>query len=227
MNSYSKGILLRILITFISEILFISKIIGQDNNLIDLSGTVKNSYNEFLAGVKIKIKNKQKITITDDRGMFNMIAEKRDSVIMTYPGYKKGYIYISDTNHSSFYSVDFILFPDTIVIDAVTLLPWKTYEDFKQAFLSNVPADNKDKENAIQNIALIQSQIWLYNNPDPNLNYKQVIQQQFDKSSHLGMAPTWSILNPFAWADFIKSIKDGTLTHSKDIPAPPKEEEQK
>jgi len=227
LNLSSKCILFCIFFTLNSEIFFVSKILGQDNRLIDISGTVKNSYNEFLAGVKLRIKNKPKNFITDNRGMFNLIAETGDSIILTYPGYKKGCIYLSDTIHTVFYSVDFILITDTIVIDAVTLFPWKTYADFKQAFLSYDPSSKKDNENAVQNIAIIQSQIFLYNNSDPNMNYRQVMEQQNDKASHLGMAPTWSVLNPFAWAAFIKSIKDGTLVNSKDIPAPPQKEEQK
>lgn len=198
------------------------KIISQENNLISLSGNVKNTYNESVPGVSIKIKNNERTAKTDFRGIYSLVASKGDSVIFSHPGYTNSRICLPDTINCTFCSYDIVMIPDTIIIEAVSLFPWKTYNEFKQAFLSYVPPKNKDLDNAIHNIALVQTFALLYNEPDPERNFNYVMKQQVDRATNYGMVPSISLLNPFAWAKFIEAISNGSLFNSRDLPEPPK-----
>ncbi len=195
--------------------------IKSQNLYIDFSGVVKNSYNEPLPGALVKIKNKRQSVFSGSKGMFDIIARKEDSVFVSCAGYRKTKFKIPDTLDNMFYSMDIVMVQDTILIDAVTLFPWKTFDEFKEAVLKYEPPKNKDINNAIKNIALIQTQVILYNSPEPDKNFNYVMQQQIDKACNLGMVPTFSLLNPFAWAEFIKALQDGTFKNSKDLPEAP------
>lgn len=190
------------------------------NTYIDVSGVIKNSFNESLEGVLVKIKSKHLNAISDNKGMFNIVVQKGDIVRVSYPGYRNSEFNIPDTLVGMFYYMDIIMVQDTIVIDAVTLFPWKTYEEFKSAVLAYEPVKNKEINNALRNIALVQTQVILYNDPDPDKNFKYVMQQQIDKATNYGLMPSYSILNPFAWAAFFKALQDGLFKNSNDLPEP-------
>ncbi len=213
-------------IRYISGIICIflvfEKITSQENNLKSLSGIVKNTYNELLPDVTIKIKNKDKSNKTDFRGLYSIVAVKGDSVIFSHPGYTNSRICLPDTIKCTFCSYDIVMIPDTIVIEAVSLFPWKTYNEFKQAFLSYVPPRNREIENAVHNIALVQTYALLYNEPDPERNFNDVMKLQVDRAANYGMVPSISLLNPFAWAKFIQAISNGSLFNSRDMPEPPR-----
>lgn len=193
---------------------------GQDN-LVELSGIIKNSFNEILPGSYIKSQS-NKGTFSDSKGMFNLVTVRSDTVSVVCPGYKMSSFCIPDTLKSMFYYVDIDMIPDTIVIDAITLFPWKTFQEFKQAFLAYRPPQDKEIDNSIKNIALMQTQILLSSEPDPIINFNYVMQQQIDKATNLGLVPSYNIFNPFAWAAFIKALQDGTFKNSRDLPDLPK-----
>jgi hypothetical protein len=98
---------------------------------------------------------------------------------------------------------------DTIWIEEVVILPWKTYEEFRDAFLSLELPDN-DLKRAYRNIALIKKQMYYPNeNPDPELNYQYKLKEQYNQLYTKGQIPYYSIFNPLAWVEFFKYIEEG------------------
>jgi hypothetical protein len=181
----------------------------DDEKLIQLSGVVRNEYLNPMQFVHILILNKSRGTISDTKGMFSFVVEPNDSILFSAVGYKRTGLVIPDTLDEYHYPVDVIMERDTIEIREVIILPWKTYQEFKQAFISlELPDD--DLERAFHNMALIHSQIHNPDAPpDPDVNYQYHLREQYNATYTKGQTPYYSIFNPLNWAKFIEYLKEG------------------
>ena len=183
---------------------------GQDDDgLIQLSGVVRNAYLRPMQFVHILILNKSRGTISDTKGMFSFVVEPHDTILFSAVGYKRTGLIIPDTLESFNYPVDIIMEQDTIEIREVIILPWKTYQEFKQAFVSlELPDD--DLQRAFHNLAMIHSQIHNPDAPpDPDVNYQYHLREQYNATYTKGQTPYYSIFNPVNWAKFFDYLKKG------------------
>jgi hypothetical protein len=181
----------------------------KDDKLIQFSGVVRNEYLQPLQFVHILILNKHRGTISDTRGMFSFVVEPSDSIIFSAVGYKRTGVVIPDTLRSHYYPIDVIMESDTVEIREVIILPWKTYQEFKQAFITlELPDD--DLQRAFHNLAMIHSQIHNPDAPpDPDINYQYQLREQFNARYSLGQTPYYSIFDPMRWAKFFEYLKQG------------------
>jgi hypothetical protein len=182
---------------------------SQKQDLIQLSGVIRNEYLQPLQFTHILITNQNRGTISDLKGMFSFIVEPHDTILFSSVGYKKVGLIIPDTLKTFHLEVDIYMETDTIMIEEVIILPWKTYEEFKKAFLAlELPDD--DLNRAYKNIALIKTQIYYSSTtPDPGLNYKYMLQEQYNDLYTKGQLPYYSIFNPIRWAEFFKYLEEG------------------
>ncbi len=182
---------------------------GQREKLIQLSGVVRNEYLQPVQYAHIVILNKNRGTISDMHGIFSFVVEPMDTVTFTAVGFKRVALVIPDTLTRYHLSLDIYMETDTIWIEEVVILPWKTYEEFREAFLSLELPDN-DLKRAYRNIALIKTQIYYPNEkPDPDLNYQYMLKDQYNQLYSKGQIPYYSIFNPLAWVEFFKYIEEG------------------
>ena len=98
---------------------------------------------------------------------------------------------------------------DTIYLSETVIYPWPTKEEFKKAFLTlKIPDD--DLEVARKNLDNRQLMAKAANLPaEGSVSFKYTMQQQLDKLYYNGQTQPITVLNPFAWAKFIKSWKEG------------------
>lgn len=159
--------------------------------------------------VHILILNQNRGTISDTRGMFSFVVEPLDTIIFSAVGYKRTGVIIPDTLDDPFFPTDVIMESDTIEIREVIILPWKTYQEFKQAFISlELPDD--DLQRAFHNLAMIHSQIHNPDAPpDPDVNYQYHLREQFNARYSMGQTPYYSIFDPMRWARFFEYLKEG------------------
>ena len=181
----------------------------DDEKLIQLSGVVRNEYLQPLQFVHILIMNQRRGTISDTRGMFSFVVHPRDTIMFSAVGYKRTGLIIPDTLTSFNYPVDVIMEGDTLEIREVVILPWKTYAEFKQAFIS-IELPDDDLKRAYRNLAMIKYQIHNPDAaPDPDLNYKYHLREQYNEMYTVGQTPYYSIFNPMRWAEFFKYMEEG------------------
>lgn len=182
---------------------------GQENHLIQLSGIVRNEYEQPLKFVHIKILNKRQGTITDRDGLFSFIAQPYDTIQFSSVGYKRAIFVLPDSLPNKHLDIDVYLARDTIMIEEAVIYPWKTYDEFKEAFLAlELPDD--DYERARKNIAIMKTQIILADDATPSENFRYVMQEQYEKTMVQGMRyPVIKLFDPFAWGRFIEAIKRG------------------
>ena len=152
--------------------------------------------------------------VSDNKGMFSFIVKKNDTILFTRIGLKRQQIVIPDSLSEPFFYKDIMLEYDTIMIREVRIFPWKTYEEFKKAF-AELEIEDKDMENAIKNIAMLKSQIYLDQTPVPTMNHNFIMHEQYNNMYNRGMAPSTQLVNPLAWARFIDAVKKGELKIQK------------
>lgn len=208
-----KIILFLIINLFVTTLVY-SQDKKRDKNLVQLTGRITNELLEPLQFAHILIMNNLRGTISDTDGKFSIVTEVHDTVLFSSVGYKRRFLVIPDTLPKPFLIIDLVLEQDTILIAEVEIYPWKSYEEFKQAFL-NLKLPEDDNERARRNIAIIKAQIILDNSPNAKENFHNVMEQQYRQTFNKWMYPSYQILNPFAWARFFEALKRGDFKSDK------------
>lgn len=203
-------------------ILFSLSAIGQTTappkkpkkSLLQLSGSVVVFEGDSLRGLpfaSVIIKNKKTGCVTDYYGFFTLVASPGDVVEFISLGYKDALYIIPDTLKATHYSIKQAMQRDTITLPTATVFAWPSKEEFKAAFLKlNVP--NNDLTRAQKNLAAEEMrEIVKGIEMDGYDNYLYSMQQRYQKMQYIGQYPPNNLLNPFAWAKFIKDLKAGKL----------------
>ena len=194
-----------ILIIFLTGV---GQVNSQKDKIYQFSGLVIDRQTRETVEFATIIINNRKGTVSDKIGRFSILVHPYDTVSVSSIGYKRKTLVIPDSLESPFYNRDVYLFPDTIPIAEVEILPWATYEDFIEAVLElDIP--NEEYEKASKNLALIKEQVKSFSEPEPGVNFQNTMRQNFERMAVEGTYPTTNLLNPFAWAKFIQAIKNG------------------
>ena len=200
---------------FVYTILFWSiNLYSQNEQLIQFSGVIRSLKYEAIPDVNIINIRTKAGTSGTDKGMFSFIVKHSDSLLFRSVGYKSTLVIIPDTIKGVHYIRDIYLLSDTIHLSEIKVYPWKTYEEFKVAFITlELPDD--DLKRAKRNIALVKAQLNMDFDPDADLSYKYAMQQHYDKLYYAGQYPGISLLNPLNWAKFFESLKKGDFKSDK------------
>jgi len=202
------------LLSISALILFLSPLYSQDNTLmkkgelVQFTGRLLDELLQPLPYAHILVLNNYRGTITDRDGKFSFVTQVHDSIMFSSLGYKRKILVIPDTLKEPYLSMDLILSQDTFMIAEVVIYPWKSYEEFKRAFLDlELPDD--DMDNARRNIALLKTQIILDETPNSRANFNKILEDQYRQSFNRGTYPTYQVFNIMAWAEFFKALKRG------------------
>jgi hypothetical protein len=179
------------------------------DELIEFSGIVRDLEHRPLPYVNIVILNQRRGTTTDRRGMFSFVVRPNDTILFSHMGHKGTIHVIPDSLGGQQYPADIFMVSDTFHLAEVRIYPWKTYQEFKEAFLAlELPDD--DEQRAYRNIALIKTQIKVNDfGASPNINYREVMKQQYNQLYTAGQTPYYTIFDPMRWAKFFDALKRG------------------
>jgi hypothetical protein len=187
---------------------------AQDKKLIQLTGKVTDELLQPMPFSHILVLENYHGAITNVFGNFSLVVEEADSVLISSVGYKRKYLVIPQNIPSHFLNIDIVLQIDTLVIAEAQIYPWKTYEEFKEAFV-NLKLPTDDMERARRNIALIRTQIIMDHEPSARQNFRYIMEKQYQQTFIQGQFPSYQILNPFAWAKFFKALKHGDFKYDR------------
>lgn len=180
----------------------------QDARLIQFSGVIRNLKYENIPDVNIINIHQKAGTTSNEKGMFSFIVGPSDSILFRAVGYKNTLVIIPDSFDLAHYPRDVYMLGDTIHFAELKIFPWKTYDEFRVAFL-RLEIQEDDMERAQKNIAIIKAQLNMDFEPDADLSYRYAMQQQYDKIYYAGQFPSMPIFNPLNWAKFFSAIKNG------------------
>lgn len=180
--------------------------------LVQFSGvilTADSLYPVPFAHVVVDQEKGYRGTVSDYNGYFSFVARKNDTVTFSAIGFKDEYFVVPDTITNHRYSIIQVLATDTIYLSETVIYPWPTKDQFRDAFL-NLEIPDDDLEIARQNLDKDEIYIRMQNmRPDGSITYKYTFNNYVDKLYYNGQTQPITILNPFAWADFIKAWRDG------------------
>jgi len=189
----------------------------EDEKYVQFSGIVVTGDSiSPVSFTNIVIKNTWRGTVADYYGYFSFVARKFDTIVFSAIGFKKIEFVIPDTISADRYSLIQVMPTDTILLPQTVIYPWPSREDFKEHFLTyDVPDD--DYERARKNLEGSKLRELAANYPmDGSMNFKSSMQLQQDRLYYIGQTQPITVLNPFAWAAFIKAWKEGKFKRKKD-----------
>ena len=182
-----------------------------ERKIVQLSGVILNNDSTIaIPGVNIYVPKKGRGTSSNRFGYFSMPVVAGDSVVFSFIGLKRQSITIPIDIKEDKVSYILTMVQDEIALAEVEVMPYPTEEEFKNAILAmNVDAEMPLNRGNLSPQLLLK---WAEEMPaSGNENFRQFTNQQMMQNmDRYGPRPL-PLLNPFAWAQFIKSIKDGDL----------------
>lgn len=181
--------------------------------IVQFSGYVKDvESGSIVPYAAVYIQNKNQGTITGPDGFFTFAAAKGDTILIKSLGYKPFKVVIPEDLESTSFSKEVLLERDIIELQGVTIRPLPEPNQLRQAMINLDIPDNM-AELAQQTIAnsIIDDEIERNTRYDGAENYNQYVKQQTEYyySRFGNQRPGISLTNPFAWAEFIKAVKNG------------------
>lgn len=180
------------------------------HDLVQFSGVVVEGDSlRPIPYTSIIVQNGYRGTVSDYFGYFSFVAQEGDTLEFSAIGFQSAFFIIPDTLTTYKYSLIQVLKMDTISLPTTDVYPWPTKEQFKKAFLAlELPED--DITRADRNMARSDTKERMTGMAmDASLNYKYNMQQYQSKLYYAGQLPPNNLLNPIAWAKFIKAWKNG------------------
>lgn len=160
-------------------------------------------------GVHIYVPKAGRGTTSNGYGYFSMPVLANDSVVISAVGYQKQYFIIPETDGQGI-TVAIELLSDTTYLPTVEIFPYPTEEHFKEAVLAMQLPDEGDYSRIRENMnEEVLARMFKDLPMDGSGNYKHFNDQQFFNTHRRGGVVMNPLLDPFAWSNFIKSIKRG------------------
>jgi hypothetical protein len=211
----------RFLYTAILLLLSLSGCFGQiieNERYVQVNGIITDESYRPVPGVVVFSKKLKKGTLSERSGIYSITSTPGDTVFFRALGFKRYHTIIPENFTERHCEVDILLAIDTIQIKEVNIMPWKNYSDFIKDITKPRPVD-PILENMNDNIASIYVAIANQNNSTfrvaPEAGYRYAMEQNFVALSTREQYPYNNLLNPFAWAKFIKGIKNGLFKNQK------------
>jgi hypothetical protein len=191
-----------------------NKAIAQDKKqIVQFSGViVGEDSTSGVPGVHIYVPKAGRGTTSNIYGYFSMAVLAGDSVVISAIGYSKQSLIIPHTKNEK-YTVIVELTADTTYLPSVEIFPFPTEEEFKAAILALQLPNEGDFRNMKNNLDPDLLARMFENMPmDGSMNHRNYIinNQILQINDRFGPRPN-QLLNPFAWSEFIRSIKKGEL----------------
>lgn len=209
----------RSLYTIILILLSFQVLRGQEtgaDRYIQVSGIISDEANRLVGGVAIISKKLKRGTVSENSGIYSITSMPGDTIFFRALGYKR-YHTIVPVNYGGIYAnVDIRLEFDTVRIEGVNILPWKTYSEFIRDVTREKPVDpivQNMNDNLASIYVALQNEIGLQVTPEAG--YKYVMEQNFSALTTKNQYPVNNLLNPWAWSKFIRGVKNGLLKNQK------------
>ena len=180
------------------------------DSVVQLYGIVMTA--DSLVGipaVSISIKGTNRGTITNNQGVFSIVALKGDVVEFTHVSYKPKVVTIPRNIEGNQYNIVQLMVEDTFYLPATIIKPKPSAEQFARDFVNTTVPDD-DIEIARQNNDEAKRRVLMQSTPGDGTGAAAMqFRNVANKAVYQGQIPPMNIFNPAAWSEFIKSWKRG------------------
>lgn len=179
-----------------------------NRKIVQLSGLVMNADSTLIIPrANIYDPETGRGTPTDYKGWFSKAFLAGDTLIVSVIGYKNIEYLIPD-DQGDRVTVIFALEEEITQLADVEINPFPTEELFKEAILAmNLTEDQEQVLNAYQPETIQEMVRTASIEGSPGMNYRYMMNQQYQQMQQRAGPATNPLLNPFAWAQFINSLK--------------------
>ncbi|MEO9474320.1 MAG: carboxypeptidase-like regulatory domain-containing protein [Cyclobacteriaceae bacterium] len=162
-----------------------------------------------IPGVHIYVPTVGRGTTSNPYGFFSMPVVEGDSIVFSAVGFKKTSYVIP--KHESDQSLKLLLTmeEDIEFLEEVEVFPYPSEAMFKKAVLAMERANQQDYNN-LEAWMTAQYMARAYKNlpASSNANYRYFMEQQQRSNTYNNQVPVNNFTNPFAWARFIRDLKN-------------------
>jgi len=209
---------LRLLLILGIFFLFPASLRAQFTNdkMVELTGVIMSSDSlRYLPFVTIAITNKGMGTMSSERGVFSLVAEKGDTLDFTCIGFRRKRYIVPNEVPSNRLSVIQLMSQDTFYLATTIIRPQLSAEEFDEAFRNwNIPDDKY--ETARKNTEYQTMRMLAFMMPRDGRENQQVYQNmQVQRSYWAGQQPPMTVFSPLAWAEFFKAWKRGDFKRKR------------
>lgn len=183
----------------------------RERKVIQLSGIILNSDStDAVPGVNIYVPKKGRGTASGRFGYFSMPVLEGDSVVFTFIGLKRQSFKVPDVVENDRISLILTMEVDEIALAEIEVMPYPTEEEFKKAIIAMNVVDPMSISRANMSPEMLLR--WAEQMPaSGNENFRSFQQGQMIQNQDLYGPRPLRLLDPFAWSQFIRSIKRGDL----------------
>lgn len=183
----------------------------SEKKVIQLSGIILNADStDAVAGVNIYVPKKGRGTSSGRFGYFSMPVLEGDSVVFSFIGLKKQTFKVPENVEEDRVSLILTMEVDEIALAEIEVMPYPTEEEFKQAVIAMNVVDPMSISRANMSPEMLLR--WAETMPaSGNENFRYFQQGQMLQNQDLYGPRPLRLLDPFAWSQFIRSIKRGDL----------------
>lgn len=148
-------------------------------------------------------------TVSDHYGFFSLPAFAGDTIRFSNVGFRMADYVIPKHIEENRLSVVQFVKRDTVLLEMAKVFPWPaTREKFKEEFLAlSIVNENTISQKNLESVLIYDRMVEM--GADGSENYKIAMRQQAERLAFQGSVPTISLLNPFAWAQFIQAWRNG------------------
>jgi hypothetical protein len=199
--------------TLLSVICFTNQSYGQ-KKIVQFSGIVVGGDSLYgISDVAVFVPRTGRGIFSNHIGYFSLPVLSGDTVRIKSVGFKDKNFAMPDT--ADYLSVVIQLELDTFLLPEIVLWPYPDFNDFKKAFLA-LELSNPSLDYTNKNLNEKVLRRMLYNTEQSSsANYRYYLNNQANKQQYRYSTPYMTLLNPFAWARFIKDVKSGGLKNEK------------
>lgn len=183
----------------------------RDRKVIQLSGIILNADStDAVPGVNIYVPKKGRGTSSGRFGYFSMPVLEGDSVVFSFIGLKKQTFKVPQNMEDDKISLILTMEVDEIALAEVEVMPYPTEKEFKEAVLAMSVVDPMTISSSNMSPEMLLR--WAETMPaSGNENFRYFQQGMMQQNQDLYGPRPLRLLDPFAWAQFIRSIKRGDL----------------
>jgi hypothetical protein len=186
---------------------------GQDQEkerFFQVSGIITDELKRALQDVGVISLKLRRGTLSEKTGIYSITSTPGDTIFFRALGFKKKFVILPGDFEGRHFKLDISMSTDTIPIENVMVMPWKSYSEFIKDMTTPAPIA-AEIENMNRNIASVADAVANTRGVkiSPEASYRYAMQQNFDQISVRNQYPVNNLLNPFAWAKFINGVKNG------------------
>jgi len=181
----------------------------QEKKVIQFTGVIFGPDSvSIIPGVHVYVPKVGRGTTTNPYGFFSMPVLEGDSLVFSAVGFQRESFVIPKYDKDQSLKVVITMKEDIAFLEEVEVFPYPSEAMFKEAVLA-VQLPNQDEINNIEAWLAKQYMREAYKDlpASPGANHRYFMDQQAQSIQNRYMRPQNNLLNPFAWAKFINSLK--------------------